>query len=155
MNEVASLVPYMPIDRRHALAQGRELGDRTTGTALFADVSGFTALTGTLMRELGQKRGAEEVLVYLNPVFDSLIGELHLYGGVVIGFAGDSITCWLEGDNGRRAVACAMAMQEVMRPYKNMKTEAGTAFSLYIKVAIAAGPARRFAVGLPEVQLRV
>jgi class 3 adenylate cyclase/tetratricopeptide (TPR) repeat protein len=143
----------MPIDRRHALAQGRELGDRTTGTALFADVSGFTALTGTLMRELGQKRGAEEVLVYLNPVFDSLIGELHLYGGVVIGFAGDSITCWLEGDNGRRAVACAMAMQEVMRPYKNMKTEAGTPFSLYIKVAIAAGPARRFTVGLPEVQL--
>jgi class 3 adenylate cyclase/tetratricopeptide (TPR) repeat protein len=105
------------------------------------------------MRELGQKRGAEEVLVYLNPVFDSLIGELHLYGGVVIGFAGDSITCWLEGDNGRRAVACALAMQEVMVPYADMRTEEGTPFSLHIKVAITAGPARRFTVGLPEVQL--
>jgi predicted ATPase/class 3 adenylate cyclase len=105
------------------------------------------------MRELGQKRGAEEVLVYLNPVFDSLIGELHLYGGVVIGFAGDSITCWLEGDNGRRAVACALAMQEVMAPYADMRTEEGTPFSLHIKVAITAGPARRFTVGLPEVQL--
>ena len=129
------------------------MGDRTTGAALFADVSGFTALTGTLMRELGQKRGAEEVLVYLNPVFDSLIGELHLFGGVVIGFAGDSITCWLEGDDGRRAVAAGLAMQEVMRPYSNMRTEAETPFSLHIKVAIAAGPARRFTVGQPDVQL--
>ncbi|MFN2189822.1 MAG: tetratricopeptide repeat protein [Candidatus Promineifilaceae bacterium] len=153
MNETAALVPYMPIDRRHALAQSRDLGDRTTGSALFADVSGFTALTGALMRELGPKRGAEEVLVYLNPVFDSLIGELHLYGGVVISFAGDSITCWLEGDNGGRAVACAMAMQEVMRPYASMTTEAGTPFSLHIKVAIAVGPARRFTVGMPEIQL--
>lgn len=143
----------MPIDRRQALAGGRTLGDRTTGAALFADVSGFTALTGTLMRELGPRRGAEEVLVYLNPVFDSLIGELHLYGGVVIGFAGDSITCWLEGDNGRRALACALAMQEVMRPYASMRTEAGTPFSLHIKVAVAVGPARRFTVGQPEIQL--
>ncbi|MGB3716098.1 MAG: tetratricopeptide repeat protein [Candidatus Promineifilaceae bacterium] len=40
-----------------------------------------------------------------------------------------------------------------MEPYNNMRTEAGTPFSLHIKVAIAAGPARRFTVGLPEVQL--
>ena len=53
-------------------------------------------------------RGAEEVLVFLNPVFDALIVELYRYGGTVIGFAGDSITCWLDGDDGRRAIACGL-----------------------------------------------
>ena len=150
---IAELAAFMPIDRQHALVRGISLPDRTTGTALFADISGFTALTGALMHELGPKRGAEEVLVYLNPVFDALISELHRYGGVVIGFAGDSITCWLDGDDGRRAIACALAMQEVMKPYQSMQTEAGTPFSLHIKVAVAAGPARRFAVGSPDFQL--
>jgi class 3 adenylate cyclase/tetratricopeptide (TPR) repeat protein len=153
MPDIAALIPYMPIDRRHAYIAGKQVNDPTVGATLFADVSGFTALTGKLLRELGPKRGAEEVLVYLNPVFDKLISCLHDYGGVVIGFAGDSITCWLEGDDGRRAIACALAMQALMDPFRNMETDTGISFSLYIKVAVAAGKARRFAVGDPEIQL--
>ena len=153
MADVTALIPYMPIDRRHAHLAGKKVSDPTEGSALFADVSGFTALTGVLMRELGAKRGAEEVLVYLNPVFDQLISCLHDFGGVVISFAGDSITCWLEDDDGRRAIACALAMQAVMGRYLNMQTAAGSTFSLYIKVAVAVGKARRFAVGVPDIQL--
>ena len=66
MADLDALIPYMPIDRRHAHVAGNQIADPTEGTALFADVSGFTALTGALMQELGAKRGAEEVLVYLN-----------------------------------------------------------------------------------------
>ncbi len=70
-----------------------------------------------------------------------------------MGFAGDSITCWLDGDNGHRAVACALAMQAAMQPFATVHTPAGTPITLAIKVAVAVGPARRFIVGRPDIQL--
>ncbi len=144
---------YIPMDRLHALAQGVELPQRTQGAALFADISGFTPLTETLVLEFGPKRGAEELSVHLNQVYDALIDELHRYGGSVLTFSGDAITCWIEGDDGRRAVACGMAMQAAMRPFSEVRTASGRAISLGVKVAIAVGPARRFIVGDPEYGL--
>lgn len=147
-----SLLAFIPEDRRIALAQGRDLPDRTRGAVLFADISGFTPLTAALAQELGVQRGAEEVLNQINPVYEAIIAELHRFGGSVMGFAGDSITCWLDGDEGERGVACALAMQEAMRPFATVLTPAGTPITLAIKVAVAAGPARRFIVGDPDIQ---
>ncbi|MEZ4517038.1 MAG: tetratricopeptide repeat protein [Chloroflexota bacterium] len=148
-----SLYAFIPMDRRLAMARGETLPDRTTGAVLFADISGFTPLTAALVQELGAQRGAEEVLNKINPVYEALIAELHQYGGSVMGFAGDSITCWLDGDNGHRAVACALAMQEAMKPFATVLTPAGMPITLAIKVAVAVGPARRFIVGRPDIQL--
>jgi hypothetical protein len=39
---------YIPQDRLQAIAIGASLSDRTSGSALFADISGFTALTEEL-----------------------------------------------------------------------------------------------------------
>ncbi len=142
-------VVYIPMDRRHALAQGQTLADRTYGAALFADISGFTALTEALVHELGPQRGAEELTRYLNLVYDAVIDELHRYGGSVIAFAGDAITCWLAGDNGLRATACALAMQRAMQQFGAVSTPAGSTVALAMKAAVAAGPTRRFLVGDP------
>jgi len=152
---VETLSVYIPMDRRHALAKGESLPDRS-GAALFADVSDFTPLTEALVQELGPRRGAEELTRQLNRVYDPLIGQVHRYGGSVIGFSGDAITCWLEGTKetgGLRATACALAMQEEMRQFAEVKTPAGTTVSLAIKVAVVAGPVRRFLVGDPQNQL--
>jgi class 3 adenylate cyclase len=92
------LSAYLPADRLHALARGEQLPDRVTGAALFADISGFTPLTEALVLALGPQRGAEELPIRLNQVYDALIAEVHRYGGSVIGFAGDAITCWF-GDS--------------------------------------------------------
>ncbi|MFN8489929.1 MAG: tetratricopeptide repeat protein [Caldilineaceae bacterium] len=140
---------YIPMDRRHTLARGTTLPDRTQGAALFADISGFTQLTEALVRELGPQRGAEELTRYLNLVYDAVIDELHRYGGSVIAFAGDAITCWLDGDNGLRATACALAMQAAMQQFTAISTPAGSTVALAMKAAVAAGPARRFLVGDP------
>ena len=148
-----SLLAFIPEDRRLALAGGYDLPDRARGAVLFADISGFTPLTAALAQELGVQRGAEEVLNQINPVYEAIIVELHRYGGSVMGFAGDSITCWLEGDDGRCGVACALAMQDAMRPFATVRTPAGTPIHLAIKVAVTAGPARRFVVGDPDIQL--
>ncbi|MEP7208584.1 MAG: tetratricopeptide repeat protein [Casimicrobiaceae bacterium] len=144
---------YIPGDRRRSLASGTALPDRVRGAALFADISGFTPLTEALAKELGPQRGAEELTTHLNRVFHALIDDLEVFGGEVLYFAGDAITCWLDGDDGARAVACGLAMQATMARIGEVRTPAGNVVQLAMKVAVAAGDARRFVVGDPDVQL--
>lgn len=126
---------YLPIDRRLALAEGRELPEWADGTVLVADISGFTPLTEMLAQTLGDKRGAEALTDYLNEVYDGLIAELYGWGGVVLGFSGDAITCWFAGDDGLRAAAAALAMQGVMGRFANV----GEGVELAMKAALVRG----------------
>lgn len=154
---------YLPTDRRYALARGATLPDRTHGAALLADVSGFTPLTEALLNELGPRRGAEELTRQLNLVYAALIAEVDRYGGSVITFGGDAITCWFDEQNltgfqkpvrsALRATACALAMQTAMHQFASVQTPSGQTVTLAMKAAVAAGPARRFIVGDPAIQL--
>ena len=148
-----NLEAYIPGDRRRALATGTPMPDRVRGAALFADISGFTALTETLANELGPQRGAEELTANLNRIFHALIAELERFGGHVIYFSGDAITCWLDGDDGARATVCALAMQATMSQQGEVVTPGGARVRLAMKVTVAVGTARRFVVGDPDIQL--
>ncbi len=143
---------YIPTDRRLALSLGRDLPNRVAGAALFADISGFTPLTETLSRELGPRQGAEELTKHLNAVYGALIVELDQFGGSVIGFSGDAITCWLDGDDGTRAVACGLAMQRIMAQFAQLQPSTGAPVLLSIKIGISVGPACRFRVGDSTIQ---
>ncbi|MEO8468748.1 MAG: tetratricopeptide repeat protein [Chloroflexota bacterium] len=144
---------YIARDRRRALSAGMNLPNRVSGAALFADISGFTPLTEALAKELGPQRGAEELTVNIGRVFQAVIGELDAFGGDVIYFSGDAITCWIDGDDGTLACAAAMAMQEAIGRTGTVVTPGGAEVKLAMKVAIAVGDARRFIVGDPESQL--
>src|SRR6185436_17437401 len=104
------LAAYLPADRLHALAGGATLPSRARGTVLFADISGFTPLTEALVRTLGPRRGAEELARQLNEVYDALIAEVDRYGGSVIGFGGDAITCWF--DEELQIVDCKLQIED-------------------------------------------
>lgn len=147
------LTTYLPQDRCHALARGAALPDRCHGAALFADISGFTPLSENLARSLGPRRGAEELTVHLNAVYDALIHEVDRQGGSVIAFAGDAITCWFDGDDGWRAVASALAMQRAMARFAVVPLADGTCVALAVKTSVATGPARRFVAGDPAIRL--
>jgi class 3 adenylate cyclase/tetratricopeptide (TPR) repeat protein len=127
--------------------------DRVFGAGLFADVSGFTPLTEALSNSHGQQRGAEELVSNLNRILAALIEDLHRFGGEVIYFSGDAITCWVDGDDGTRAAACALRMQRTMRQVGIVEVDDDLDVRLALKVAIAVGEARRFVVGDPELQL--
>ena len=71
------------MDRRQALAQYRVLPETARGSALTADISGFTPLTESFARELGLQRGAEEITRQVNRVHAALIGEVHRFRGSV------------------------------------------------------------------------
>jgi predicted ATPase/class 3 adenylate cyclase len=172
---------YLPADRRQALVRDAPLPDRCHGAALFADISGFTPLTESLARTLGPREGAEVLTRQLNRVYDALIAEIDSAGGSVIGFAGDALTCWFDEYHERRAmsgeghmiepateppssvlrpssaslraVACAFALQRAMRAFADVRLPGGIRAALALKVAVASGPARRFAVGDPAVQV--
>ncbi len=150
---------YIPIDRRQALATGVMLPAESQGATLFVDISGFTPLTGALLQRYGARRGAEELTRQLNRVYTALITEVERYRGSVIGFSGDAITCWFDGQSKRiaeatgRAIGAALAIQQTMVPFRTIRLDDGTMISLAVKTAIAAGAVRRFTVGDPAIQL--
>ena len=160
-----SLYAYIPADRRYALARGLDLPDYTTGAALFADISGFTSLTEALVQLLGPQRGAEELTLWLNQIYDALVDEIESYRGSVIGFSGDAITCWFDDQKESsihpqpntssvlRATASALAIQQTMQRFAQVDIAGAGNVSLAIKVVVTAGPARRFLIGDPTIQL--
>ena len=88
-----TLHTYFPQDRLRAIANNTALPDRTSGSALFADIRGFTALTESLREKFGSRQGAEGLTKQLGKVYSALITEIEKYGGSVISFAGDSMLC--------------------------------------------------------------
>src|SRR6478735_6754189 len=144
---------YIPADRRRALARGEDLPTRATGAALFVDISGFTPLTEALAREFGERRGAEELGATLDLIFAALMEPLHAWRGNVVYFSGDAVTAWLDGDDGSRAAACGLAMQEVMGQVGTIVGPGGRAAELGVKIAVAVGDVHRFVIGDPRVQL--
>ena len=134
---------YLPQDRLRALIKGESLPNRTNGSAIFADISGFTLLTEKLTQTLGPRKGVEALSQQLNAVYGALINKVESYRGSVISFAGDSIIGWFEdagsASTSLRAVTCAQAMQFAMQEFKELS----------LKVVITTGPARRLVVGDP------
>src|SRR5690242_8477325 len=116
---------YIAQDRRAAIAAGRDLPSQTHGTALWADLSGFTPLTEALIQKFGPRHGADELGQYLNHFYNAMIAPVDDYGGSVIDFSGDAITCWFDQDDGWRAIAAAQSMQVAAQPFTNLQLAKG------------------------------
>src|SRR5512139_595686 len=80
---VKSLESFIPTDRLQALVQHTSLPERVYGTALFADISGFTPLTEALLKAYGRRVGPEELTHQLNTIYEALIAEVQRYGGSI------------------------------------------------------------------------
>jgi class 3 adenylate cyclase len=152
--DLESLAAYIPMDRRQAMGDCAVIDGEITGTALFADISGFTPLSEALVRSLGPQRGAEELTIHLNRFYDALIGQLHHYRGSVIGFSGDAITCWFDQDRGHRAAAYALAMQNTTAQFQDIKLPDGETITPGMKAALAFGNAKRLLVGDPNTNIK-
>lgn len=151
---IPGLTGYLPQDRLASLARGEPgLPDRAAGAAVFADISGFTPLAEALAVALGPRRGPEELTRQLNCIYDVVIREVERFGGSVILFSGDAMTCWLDGDDGRRGAGAALAMQAAMQQFAAVALPNGCTVALAMKVGLATGAVRRFVVGDPGVQL--
>ena len=93
LRSISAYVPG-PIARRAIAAPRASVAwqeEWVSAALLFADVSGFTAMSESLA-QLG-KEGAEELTRVLNAYFTAMIDLAHSYGGQVIRFGGDAVTC--------------------------------------------------------------
>lgn len=93
---------FVPVWLAAQLDPGREGGRRAQvdGALVFADVSGFTALSTALVAKHGAS-GAERLSSALDTFFAALLDEVRRAGGVPISFAGDGLlACFpaLDGD---------------------------------------------------------
>lgn len=147
------LAAYLPQDRRRALVGHSAIPERASGGVLFADISGFTPLAEALTRALGARRGAEEITRQLNLIYDALMTQIDAFGGSVIGFAGDALTCWFgdaENMAVQDAISAAFAMQDAMGQFSNPPLPDNSFTALGLKISIAYGTTVRFLVGNPS-----
>ena len=95
------------------------------GTAVFADVSGFTNLTERLARR--GKVGAEEMGDVLNLLFEQLLAAAYEYGAGLVKWGGDAVLLLFDGDrHAEMACRAAFDMQRVMSRIGRVQTSSGT-----------------------------
>lgn len=156
MDPAQALLPYLPTEIRQSLASGVALAEHASGAALFADLSGFTAMSAALARRLGPSAGAEALARQLDRYFETLVCPVHDFRGSVVGFGGDAITCWFDDVAGsssgaRRALAAAGTMRSAVEGLPPLNSP-GQAIPLVAKFGLASGSATRVIVGDPAVQ---
>lgn len=118
----SSLISYLPaLTVRRYLADPAPLSaprrDRCQGAVLFADISGFTALTERLSHQ--GPSGLEELTGILNTYFGRFIDLVYAHGGDILKFAGDALLAvWPSEDSGEalstlvhRALQCGLELQ--------------------------------------------
>jgi len=116
LRAVLTYVPrHVALDllRKPVVAENR--GQFLEGTLLFADISGFTAMSEEL-RERGAKEGAEEITRVINEYLDVMLTILFTYEGQLIKFGGDAMLCLFTGEDrgALNAVAAAWEMKRAM-----------------------------------------
>ncbi|MGD9098847.1 MAG: tetratricopeptide repeat protein [Anaerolineae bacterium] len=138
-----AIIPYLPSpvvkEQLSTTEMGRVKGEYWQGSVLFADLSGFTALSETL-GALGKQEGAEEITSIVNDLFEALLEDVGRYGGVLVKFGGDAMTVYFgDADHALRAARTGLALQETMsRRFVDMETRGGV-FTLRLRVGVHTG----------------
>ncbi len=118
---------------------GNEQGNFDAFT-LFIDLSGFTSLTETLMKQ--GKEGAEQLSFHLNGIFEPLVNLVYCEGGFIPYFAGDSFTAIFPKSSDQDTPEVLIKTAELLRDFfqKNgvRKTRFGD-FYFGIKIGLGEG----------------
>jgi predicted ATPase/class 3 adenylate cyclase len=131
---------YLP---RAVLIGDRELrvgrGTFRHGTMLFADVSGFSALTERFSQKRGRE-GAEEMTLIVNRFLETVNSIAVQYGGDLLKFAGDAALSFYQGkEHAARACRAAWEMQKaVQEQFACVQTSLGE-FPLRMSIGLGSG----------------
>ena len=130
-----------------------ELWRVVDGTLVFADVSGFTALTEKLSRR--GRIGAEEIVETLNRVFGPMLRIAGTRGGELLKFGGDALLFLFTGpDHTEQACDAAVEMRTALRQAAAVPTSVGR-LSLKMSVGLHSGDIHLFLVGSPTRELLI
>ncbi|MEW6733286.1 MAG: adenylate/guanylate cyclase domain-containing protein [Acidobacteriota bacterium] len=142
LETLGSYVPSLIIRRVNANPTQftTPIAEKFYSVVLFADVSGFTALTERLASR--GPAGAEDLAHMLNNYFGQLIDLITGYGGDIVKFAGDALlSLWpISATNqdpvilARQVAQCSLAIQQRLNAYQVAQD-----ITLSLKLAVGAG----------------
>jgi class 3 adenylate cyclase/tetratricopeptide (TPR) repeat protein len=112
-------------------------------TVLFADVSGFTAISEQL--------DPEDVHALINRAFELMLVEIHRYEGTVNQFLGDGLMALFGApiaheDHARRAAHAALGVQAALRSYREELRQA-RGIDFRVRMGLNTGPVVVGAIG--------
>src|SRR3989441_9639348 len=96
-------------------SKGALEGERKRVTVMFADVSGFTAMS--------ERLDPEDVHAIMDRAFEVILEAVHRYEGTINQFLGDGVMALFGApiaheDHSHRALSAALAMQEGLKPLR-------------------------------------
>ncbi len=129
--------PLIPPFIQQRLLAGDRVGELSAFT-LNVDLSGFTALTESLMKE--GVSGAERLSLILNEVFEPLVALVYARGGFIPYFAGDAFTAVFPLTLDRRhALHLLHTADLARRSFAARGNRFGDEYTIGVKAGIAAG----------------
>jgi predicted ATPase/class 3 adenylate cyclase len=136
---VHRIIPEIIVENYRA---GRYQGS-FKAASMFLDISGFSTMTDALMGH--GEHGAEVLAGMMRAVFDPLVQAIFEQGGMIVGYAGDSITALYPIDTdelsaARRALASAHFIQQGLKAKPFYETPYGT-YRIWAKIGLAIGVA--------------
>jgi len=105
-------------------------------TALFADVSGFTSMTESLMAY--GREGADILSGILNRLFSRAVQEILQHGGCIPGFQGDALTALFPPAATENALICAERLADHFRRESGVRTGFGE-WEVSVRIGVASG----------------
>src|SRR6266566_1215154 len=118
-------------------------GERKRVTVMFADVSGFTAMS--------ERLDPEDVHAIMDRAFEVILEAVHRYEGTINQFLGDGVMALFGApiaheDHAQRALSAALAIQEGLKPLaEDVKRAHGIEFRM--RMGINTGPVVVGAIG--------
>ena len=147
LKQYCAYVPRLVLKDLLARQQGAEPESQFETALLFADISGFTALTERLAEQ--GPGGMEQLTQILNAYFGRLIATINGHGGDIIKFAGDAMLAVWPAVEGRKLVECQRAALQcglaAHAALRDFKAPDGT--KLALKIAVSAGSLRSYHIG--------
>ncbi|XP_068787531.1 adenylate cyclase type 10-like, partial [Struthio camelus] len=144
--EVAAYVPDLLLSED--LKQENRCVQNFHGVLLFADVSGFTALTEKFSQSISRERGADEVTQTLNRYMGDILEELLAFGGDILKFAGDAVLVLWRAKHTQLRDTISLVLQcsqQIQEKYRIRETDVG--LKLRLKIGISAGHMSLLTVG--------
>ena len=105
--------------------------------AMFVDLSGFTPLTQSLMRE--GSAGAEQLSIILNDIFEPLVNLVYAQGGFIPYFAGDAFTAIFPSDTSDIRAQSIVATAIRARSLFSEREYRFSDFTIGIKIGLSYG----------------
>jgi len=140
-----NLIPHFILEQYAKSEDGQPLFGSFEAVSLFVDLSGFSAVTNTLM-EHGNE-AAEAMADVMLTIFEPLVEQIYAHKGFITTFAGDAFTALFpkldfaeEVESYHHALAAAVKIQQYLTAHSIQPTPYGS-FPFTIKLGLADGEA--------------